>query len=92
MTIAQKIHEAKKVNYDFQLWPEPSAIICNADDLMFKIHYFKERLKSEWLKENYPDEYNHHSNIDDYTVIKDEEFLKDQFNKYIYLAEEIPES
>ena len=89
MTIAEKIHQAKKVIYEFHLWPEPSAIICNADDLMFKMPYDKMRLKLAWLTEEYPDRCMHDSQIDDHTVITDVEFLKDQFNKYIYLAEEI---
>jgi hypothetical protein len=88
MTIAEKTHQAKKVNYEFQLWPT-YGIICNADDQMFYIPYEKEEFKLEWLNEYYPDEANHHSEIDDHTVITDKDFLKDQFNKYIYLAEEI---
>ncbi len=88
MTIAEKIYQAKKVIYEFQLWPDQS-IICNADDLTFKMHYDKSELKLAWLTEEYPDKCSHHSEIDDHTVITDTSFLKDQFEKNIYLAVEI---
>lgn len=90
MTIAERIHAAKNVNYEVHLWPT-EAIVCNADEFTFKIPYSKENLKLEWLEDNNPDSTNYHSDIDDYTVINDKDFLKDQFNKYIYKAEEIPE-
>lgn len=90
MTIAERIQEAKNVNYEVHLWPTES-IVCNADEFTFKIPYSKETLKLEWLEDNNPDSNNHHADIDDYTVVNDKPFLKDQFNKYIYLAEEIPE-
>lgn len=88
MTIAEKIHQAKKVIYEFHLWPD-QAIICHADELIFKMPYDKSELKLAWLTEEYPDKCCHHSEIDDHTVITDTAFLKDQFEKYIYLAEEI---
>ena len=88
MTIAEKIHQAKNVIYEFHLWDD-EAIICNADEFTFKISYDKSELKIAWLNEEHPERYSHHSEIDDYTVLKDVEFLKDQFEKYIYLAEEL---
>ena len=76
MTIAEKIHQAKNVNYEVHLWPVVS-IVCNADEFTFKIPYDKSELKLAWLTEEYPDKCCHHSGIDDYTVINDKPFLKD---------------
>lgn len=88
MTIAEKINQASIVNYEFHLWPDES-IICNADEVTYKIKFDKSEIKKEWLDENYPERTNHHSDIDDHMVITDTSFLKDQFEKNIYLAKEI---